>query len=228
MIPGQRKPRVLHDYRRDAEQQLEIRDLAVEDAEARYGERKVLEPYFPRRPMPAGDPMSPGGTQVTFAELDADLQAQIAAGGGIRVRELDGSPDIDPTDIITVPNDSLTVGGAGEAILDFNSFELREVVLGPFTATVTPGTAINIQTGVYGGAGSPAPVTGDSDVTFPVSGVAFKDDGRIETKLNGQELPKGDGSGNGVAEWVSTTQIKLSIKVKNKDTLLVRAPFPTA
>ena len=104
---------------------------------------------------------------------------------------------------------------------------LREVVIGPFVETISPGTAINIQTGAYAGTFSPAPVTGDLNVTLPAAGVIFKDDGRIEVHLNGQDLPKGDGSGNGVAEWVSATQIKLSLKVKNKDTIMVRAPFPT-
>lgn len=148
---------------------------------------------------------------------------------GIRVREVDGSPDIDPTTILTVPNASLTAGGAQEAVLTFASAPaLREVVLGPFTSTVPAGVAINIQTGVYVGAGSPVPLTGDTDVTLPASGATFKDDGRIEVHLNGQDLDKGDGTGNGTAEWVSTTQIKLSLKVKNKGLVMVRAPFPTS
>lgn len=150
--------------------------------------------------------------------------------GSIRVREVDGSPDIDPTTILTVPNDSLTVGGAQEAILTFpaaSGFELREVLL-TFTELVAPGTAINIQTGVYAGTNSPAAVDNDVNVTLPASGAAFKDDGRIEVHLNGQELAKGDGSGNGVAEWVSSTQIKLNLKIKNQGCVLVRAPFPTA
>ena len=149
---------------------------------------------------------------------------------GIRVREVDGSPDIDPTTILTVPNDSLTVGGAQEAILTFpaaSGFDLREVLL-TFSALVPVGTAINIQTGVYGGAGSPATVDNDTDVTLPATGAAFKDDGRIEVHLNGQELAKGDGSGNGVAEWVSSIQIKLNLKIKNNGCVLIRAPFPTA
>lgn len=105
--------------------------------------------------------------------------------------------------------------------------DLREVVLS-FSATVPIGTAIDIQTGVYLGPGSPAIVTKDLNVTLPSTGVIFANDGRIEVHLNGQDLDKGDGSGNGVAEWVSTTQIKLSLKVKNKGNVMVRAPFPTA
>jgi len=185
---------------------------------------RVLYDYR-RRPLNPGDPASSSGVFIDASELAPGVST---GGSGVRVREADGLPDIDPTTIITVPNDTLTPGGPGEAILDFNAFVLREVVLGPFTGLVTPGTAINIQTGVYAGAGSPAAVTGDSNVTLPASGAAFKDDGRIECHLNGQDLPKGDGSGNGIAEWVSATQIKLSLKVKPKDTIMVRAPFPTA
>ena len=160
---------------------------------------------------------SPGIARVTTG----------GGGGSIRVRETDGSPDIDPTTIITVPADSLTNPSAGEAELSFNNYEMREVTL-VFSATVAAGTAINIQTGVYGGAGSPAMVKDDLNVTLPTSGILFKGDGRIEVSLNGQELDKGDGTGNGVAEWVSTTQIKLSLKLKNNGMLKIRAPFPTA
>ncbi len=151
-----------------------------------------------------------------------------AGSAGIRVREVDGSPDIDPTTILTVPNDSLTAGGVEEAILTFTAPpELREVVL-VFSALVAAGTAINIQTGVYTGVGSPATVIGDSNVTLPAAGATFKDDGRIEVHLNGQDLDKGDGTGNGTGEWVSATQIKLSLKIKSSGLVMVRAPFPTA
>jgi hypothetical protein len=173
--------------------------------------------------------MSPGGTKVTCEELADDVLDKIAAGGGgtLVVEESDGSPSISPTTQITVPNDTLTAGAPGEAILDFNAFELREVLL-TFSALVAAGTPFDIQTGVYAGAGSPATVENDTNVTLPASGALFKGDGRIEVHLNGQELAKGDGSGNGVAEWVSTTQIKINLKIKNKGCVLVRAPFPTA
>lgn len=165
-------------------------------------------------------------TRVHQLELDEEGEV---IGSGVKVREVDGFPVVDPTKTIIVPNNTLTLGGPDEAILDFNSFELREVVIGPFVETVVPDTAINIRTGAYGGGlFSPAPVSGDLNVTLPASGAAFKDDGRIEVHLNGQDLPKGDGSGNGIAEWVSATQIKMRVKVKNKDTIMVRAPFPTA
>jgi len=229
--------RILRDYRYEPEKALANRKAVIAAEEAKKGRcigtnlGVVIPPYYPREPIDAGDPFSPSGTKVELSELADDVIAAIGAGGGgstLVVEEVDGLPSISPTTQITVPNSSLSLGAPGEAILDFNTFDLREVLLGPFTATVTPGTSINVQTGVYGGAGSPASVDGDADVTFPTTGVTFKDDGRIEVHLNGQELSKGDGSGNGIAEWVSTTQIKIGIKVKAKDTLLIRAPFPTA
>jgi len=125
----------------------------------------------------------------------------------------DGVNDVDPTAIDEFLGDP---------------FVLREVVLGQFTASVPVTTAINIRTGVYAGAGSPVAVVGDTDITLPASGVAFRGDGRIEATLNGQDLTKGDGTGNGEIEWVSTTQVKLNIRIKPKDELLVRAPYPTA
>lgn len=230
--------KIIRDYRFEPDKALEVRKAVIASQQRRLGDdpriivdggRRVIPPYYPREPINAGDEMSPSGTKVELSELADDVLAAIGSGGSaIEVREADGSPSVNPTSIITVPNDTLTPGGPGEAILDFNAFELREVVIGQFTALVTPGTAINVQTGAYAGIGSPAPVTGDLNVTLPASGAAFKDDGRIEVLLNGQELTKGDGSGNGVAEWVSATQIKLGLKVKPKDEILIRAPYPTA
>lgn len=114
-----------------------------------------------------------------------------------------------------------------DAIDTLKSQTFREVML-TFSAVVPVGTAINIQTGVYAGAGSPATVDYDTNVLFPASGAAFRDDARIEISLNGQELPKGDGTGNGVAEWASATQIKMAIPLKPFGELLIRAPYPTA
>lgn len=153
-----------------------------------------------------------------------------SSGSTLTVRETDGTPTVVNVDTLTFANDGSVASGPGanEATVTTSPQELREVVLGPFTAVVAVGTAINIQTGVYAGAGSPAAVAGDTNVVLPATGTAFKDDGRIEVTLNGQELTKGDGSGNGEAEWVSTTQIKLSLKVKPSGAIMVRAPFPTA
>lgn len=148
-------------------------------------------------------------------------------GVGLTVQETDGTPVVSGVDTLTFAQDgSVAAGpGGGEATITTSPLELREVLL-TFGELVAAGTTINIQTGVYVGAGSPASLMGDTDVTLPSTGAAFKDDGRIEVKLNGQELSKGDGSGNGVAEWVSQTQIKVNLKIKNKGELLIRAPFP--
>lgn len=162
-----------------------------------------------------------GGSAINWRQLST------GAGGVLRVEEQDGSPSIFPTTKIVVPNDTLMTGGLGEAALDFNAFALREVVL-TFSALVAAGTAINVQTGAYAGAGSPATIKGDVDVTLPAVGAAFAGDARIEIKLNGQELDKGDGTGNGIAEWVSSTQLKINLKIKPSGMVLVRAPFPTA
>lgn len=231
--------KVIRDYRFEPEAALNKRKVVIAQEQRRYnddprlivdGGNRVIPPYYPREPIPAGDELSPSGTFIAFEELDAELQALILAGGGggaIRVREADGSPDIDPTDTITVPNDTLTAGAPGEAILDFNAFELREVFL-EFSGQVAPGTAINIQTGVYAGAGSPATVRGDTNVTLPSSGATYADDGRIEITLNGQELEKGAGLGQQEAQWMSSTQIALSIRILPGNVLAVKAPFPTA
>lgn len=88
---------------------------------------------------------------------------------------------------------------------------VSEVVLS-FPDTVAAGTAINIQTGVYGG-GGPATVYGDV-ITLPTSGVAFKADGQFQVYLNGQNLFKGDSIGDETANWVSTTQLAFDVKVK--------------
>jgi len=236
VMANARKPgipnRTIRDERANPRASLVFRDAFVAAERARTSEKegipRVVTDYFPRRPIPAGDPASPSGTKVELSELADDVLAAIStSSGGVRVREVDGSPDIDPTTIITVPNDSLSTGAAEEAVLDFNTFTLREVLL-TFSALVPAGTTVNIQTGVYAGAGSPATVDGDTNVTLPAAGATFKGDGRIEVHLNGQDLGKGDGSGNGVAEWVSTTQIKINLKIKNKGCVLIRAPFPTA
>lgn len=247
-IPGKREPRVIGDYRRNARARLVNREEVVAEEEARYAraagdpelpkvvaERKVLEPYFPREPIPAGDPMSPGGALVTYDELDASLQEQIDQGGGgtITVREQDGTPTLTDIDTLVVNDGDLTAGpGAGEASIDTGGgggivVEIREVIL-EFSAAVPAGTAFNIQTGAYVGPGSPATVIADTNVTLPASGALFADDGRIEVHLNGQELEKGPVLGSAEADWVSPTQIALAVRVLPGNQIRVRAPFPVA
>lgn len=172
---------------------------------------------------------SSGGT----VNADLDAESRITTGAAqpfvtLNINLLDRASLVFYDDTLVAP--LLGAGNVQDAIDALKSAvatELREVVLS-FSALVTPGTAINIQTGVYVGAGSPATVDYDTNVTLPASGAAFRDDGKIEILLNGQGLTKGDGSGNGEAEWVSSTQIKLNIKIKNFGQVTVRAPYPTA
>lgn len=171
----------------------------------------------------------PAGGSETFTDLSNINDARVS--DDLRAYCTDGlfpGPP-DPSDNTLILNDGVNDVDP-TAIDEFlgDPFVLREVVLGQFTASVPVTTAINIRTGVYAGAGSPVAVVGDTDITLPASGVAFRGDGRIEATLNGQDLTKGDGTGNGEIEWVSTTQVKLNIRIKPKDELLVRAPYPTA
>lgn len=161
-------------------------------------------------------------SNINDAKVSDDLRAYCTDG------LFPGPPD--PSDNTLILNDGISdvpVGGIPEFLGD--PFVLREVVLGPFNPPIlAAGVAINIRTGVYAAAGSPVPVVGDTNITLPASGPVFMDDGRIEGMLNGQDLTKGDGSGNGEIEWVSATQVKISLKIKPGGYLIVRAPYPTA
>jgi len=174
------------------EEALQNTQEAIASAEARYGgPRKVIPPYYPRRPIPAGDPMSKSGAYVAEEELDDDLRDKVNAAG-----------------------------------------QLLEVVL-TFPDTLAPGTAFNIQDGTYAG-GGPAVVEGDRPdypyigapgVTLPLTAQDFQDDGRISVILNGQELERGNGTGNGDAVWVSPTQLKITFKtIHTGNQVMVRAP----
>lgn len=133
--------RTIRDYRFEAEKALVTRDALVAAEEAARGDRRVIPPYYPRRPIDAGDAMSTSGARVAFEELDADLQALLLSGGAIRVREVDGSPDVDPVDDIRVPSGSI-VSVAGSTIqflfADYvGSFELAAP--GPGTGDIPEG-----------------------------------------------------------------------------------------
>ena len=108
-------------------------------------------------------------------------------------------------------------GGGGNADLD-------DVVL-IFTGATPPivaGTAIDIQTGVHGGAGSPATVKGDT-ITLPASAALFNSEARIEVSFNGVELDKG--TDPGAVEWVSTTQVRLvSNRIFSGNKLTIKVP----
>ena len=107
---------------------------------------RVLGPYGPRDSM-AGDPASDGGTKVTCNELADDVLDKIAAGGGggaIRVREFDGSPDVQPVDDIIVPNGTMISVAGSTVRLSFRedvdyagTFELANP--GPGTGDIPDG-----------------------------------------------------------------------------------------
>lgn len=145
--------KVIRDYRYEPEAALAKRKAVIAQQQKRYGDdprvivdggRRVLPPYYPREPIDAGDAFSESGQKVAFSELDDELQALILAGGGggdLRVRELDGSPDVDPVDDIRVPNGSI-VAVAGSSITflfaDYaGSFELAPP--GPGTGDIATG-----------------------------------------------------------------------------------------
>jgi len=137
--------RIIRDYRFEPEKALANRNAVIAAEQAKKGRcigtnlGEVIPPYYPREPIDAGDPFSPSGTQVAFEELDDSLQALILAGSGgsLRVRELDGSPDVDPVDDIKVPNGSI-VSVAGSTIqflfADYvGSFETASIGTGDIT-----------------------------------------------------------------------------------------------
>ena len=145
--------KVIRDYRFEPEKALANRNAVIAAQKADKGRcigtnaGVVIEPYYPREPIPAGDPMSPGGTKITCEELADDVLAKIAAAGGggtLRVRELDGSPNVTPVEDIIVPNGTM-VSVAGSTIrLSFRedvdyagSFELAPA--GPSTGDIPDG-----------------------------------------------------------------------------------------
>lgn len=111
-------------------------------------------------------------------------------------------------------NGTFTVTRKGKSA----NLDTLEVVL-EFPDTVPIGTAINIQTGVYVG-GGPATVVGDT-ITLPQTGAAFAADGAIQVLLNGQNLERGSMLGSEEAQWVSTTQLAFSMKVKKGSSIKV-------
>lgn len=88
-----------------------------------------------------------------------------------------------------------------------------EVIL-TFQEIVPSGTAINIQTGAYGGQVIPPIVEGTTTITLPA---AFNTDALIQVLLNGLEQKKPQD----VAR-ASATQVTLSDKLKKNTILKVR------
>lgn len=82
--------RIIRDYRYEPEKALAHRKAVIAAEEGSRGrvfscmgtnKGAVIPPYYPREPIPAGDPASPSGTKVELSELADDVLALIAAGG---------------------------------------------------------------------------------------------------------------------------------------------------
>jgi hypothetical protein len=100
----------------------------------------------------------------------------------------------------------------------------REVVL-TFNTPVPAMTVFNIQTGAY--VGGPATVTGDTTLALPIDGATFTAEGFVLVYLNGQSLTRQPGLGMGDgAQWVSSVQLALSVKLFAGDVVRVASPLP--
>lgn len=89
----------------------------------------------------------------------------------------------------------------------------QEVIL-TFHETVPAGTAINIQTGAYGGQVIPPTVEGTTTITLPTT---FNTDANIQVLLNGLEIKKPED-----AARASATQLTFSDRLKRNTILKVR------
>jgi hypothetical protein len=83
--------RVIRDYRHEPDKALERRKEVIKaerDVPPCPGTNKgvVIPPYYPREPIPAGDPLSPSGTKVELSELADDVLALlVSAASGNRI-----------------------------------------------------------------------------------------------------------------------------------------------
>jgi len=138
--------RVIRDYRHEPEKALTNRNeiIATETGKGRVfscmGTNKgvVIPPYYPRLPIPAGDPLSPGGTQVTLEELADDVLNAIIAGAGASARKPFIEVDvltalIPPGDVFDIQTGSFSVAGAqalyssfGTPVLPVSGSEFRD------------------------------------------------------------------------------------------------------
>ena len=77
--------RIIRGSQYNPEQSLNHRDAVVREERAKTSEKegipRVVTDYFPRRPLPAGDPSSPSGVYVAEEELDEDLRKKVNAAG---------------------------------------------------------------------------------------------------------------------------------------------------
>jgi hypothetical protein len=106
---------------RNEEADLTTREAIVRAEQELLGDRKVIPPYFPRD-LPAGDPMSEGGTKVTWDELDDDLKALIGgagAGPALPFTEWDITPGgaIAAGDVFNITAGTFAVAGARTTVV---------------------------------------------------------------------------------------------------------------
>lgn len=131
----------------------------------------------------------------------------------------------------TIVNPPLLGASDAQAAIDalklrvaaLESRNVRQVTLIFAGVDVPPGTVINIQTGVYAG-GGPATVEGDTATLLPGSGVTFVNEGDAQVALNGSTLRKGTALSPRVVQWVSPTEISLSVPLHDGDVLAAWSP----
>lgn len=110
--------RVIRDYRFAPEEALDNRKTVIDAVADAKG--PVIGPYYPREPIPAGDPLSSSGAKIAFDELDATLQTSLN--------------NANPAQVVTVAKsggDFVTVENALAAITDATASKRYVVVVYP-------------------------------------------------------------------------------------------------
>jgi len=111
--------------------------------------------------------------------------------------------------------DSITQSTAGTAVrLPFRHFDVG-------AGGATAGDPLNVQTGVFTTAGATAVFSTYSTPILPTTANEFRDDNRVKVWRNGNLQSKGTGKD---IQWVSTTQLSFTKKVKRGDEIVVESP----
>lgn len=109
--------------------------------------------------------------------------------------------------------DSITQSTDGQAVrLPFRHFDV--------TADAAAGESFNIQTGVFSGSGTSTVFASYGTPILPSTANEFRDDNRVKIWRNGNLQSKGSGKD---VQWVSTTQISFSKKVKTDDEIVIES-----
>ena len=109
--------------------------------------------------------------------------------------------------------DSITQSTDGTAVrLPFRHFDV--------TANAAASESFNIQTGVFSGTGTSTVFASYGTPTLPTTANEFRDDSRVKIWRNGNLQSKGAGKD---VQWVSTTQLSFSKKVKNGDEIVIES-----